>query len=112
MQELRGLRSTAHTLEGVARMAIQHSEQSQTARSLLVRAARLFGAAEKIRETIDAPHLPDQRPVYERSVAHLRAQLDHGILTTAWTEGRAVTVDHAIAYALDETLFLEGAFSK
>ena len=62
-------------------------------------AARLFGAAEAIREAIGAPLPPVSRADYERDVAAVRAQLDEAMFTSLWAEGRAMTIEQAIAYA-------------
>ena len=99
-QELGDLRSTAHTLEGFARAAVKRGELSPEVDLIWLRGARLFGAAEKFREGIAAPILPDQQPSHEQCVAYLRAQLDVVTLSAAWTEGRAMTTSQVIAYAL------------
>ena len=40
---------------------------------------------------------------WERDVRALRAQLDSATLTAAWAAGRAMALDEAIAYALEES---------
>jgi non-specific serine/threonine protein kinase len=65
------------------------------------RAARLFGAAEGVRSDIHRPLAPCDRPEYERAVAAARAQLDGVTFTAAWTEGRTMPLEEAIAYALE-----------
>ncbi|MDQ5853440.1 MAG: tetratricopeptide repeat protein [Chloroflexota bacterium] len=67
------------------------------------RAARLLGSAEALREAIGALAWPAGRAEYERSVAEVRAQLDDVVFATCWTEGRAMTLEQAIAYALEPT---------
>jgi predicted ATPase/transcriptional regulator with XRE-family HTH domain len=66
------------------------------------RAARLFGAAERLRATIGAIGQPIERAAYERSVASVRAQLDQETFAAAWAMGRALTLHQAIADALSE----------
>jgi predicted ATPase/class 3 adenylate cyclase len=66
------------------------------------RAARLLGAAEALRELIHIPMADYERPEYEREVAALRAQMDAAAFGAAWAEGRAMTLDQAVAYALQE----------
>jgi predicted ATPase/DNA-binding SARP family transcriptional activator len=63
------------------------------------RAARLFGAAESLREAIGAPVPLCERPGYERHIAVLRAALDDDACARAWGEGRAMTVEEAGAEA-------------
>jgi predicted ATPase/class 3 adenylate cyclase len=65
------------------------------------RAARLLGAAETLREVAGAPMLEYERGEYEREIASLRAALDQPRLDEAWAAGQALTLDQAVAYALD-----------
>jgi predicted ATPase/class 3 adenylate cyclase len=66
----------------------------------LARAARLFGAAEAIREAMRVDRSVAARPVYERFLPRLRAEADEGIFTTAWAEGRSFTLEESATYAL------------
>jgi DNA-binding CsgD family transcriptional regulator/tetratricopeptide (TPR) repeat protein len=63
-------------------------------------AARLFGAAQALREAIRNPVAPAQRAEYDRQVATVRTTLDEETLAAAWAVGRAMTLDEAIEYAL------------
>jgi tetratricopeptide (TPR) repeat protein len=65
------------------------------------RAARLFGAAAALLDTIKATLAPADRSDYERSVAALRAQLGAQQFAAAWADGQALTLEQAIAYAID-----------
>jgi predicted ATPase len=85
----------AAALEGMA-------EAAQTERNS-ERAARLWGAAASLRETIGAPPPPCDRPDYERNVAAARAALGEKAFAAAWAQGRVLTWQQAIAYALGET---------
>jgi predicted ATPase len=68
------------------------------------RGARLFGAAEALREATGVQiHFSPNRALYEQQVAVVRAQLDATTMATAWAEGRAMTWEHAITYALEDT---------
>src|SRR5262249_12334285 len=69
------------------------------------RAARLFGAGHAQRQ-VSHDNLMRAWPIgarsdYERDIAAARAQLDEGIFTQAWAEGRAMTLEQAVAYALE-----------
>ena len=66
------------------------------------RAARLYGAAEVLRESLAAPLLPAERPFYERHLVASRSQLDETAWEAAWSEGRAMTMEDAVGYALEE----------
>ena len=63
---------------------------------------RLFSAAEALREAIASPLAPSDRPTYDRDVTAARAQLDELAARAAWEEGRAMLLEQAIAYALEE----------
>jgi tetratricopeptide (TPR) repeat protein len=60
------------------------------------RAARLFGAAARVRERLGAPLPPVFRPSHDAAVAALRAALGERAFASAWAEGQALSVDEAI----------------
>ena len=72
------------------------------AQGAAVRAAQVWGAAEALLETREAAVYTYtlDRAVYEQMVAVARAQLGEAAFAAAWAAGKAMRVDHAIAYAL------------
>ena len=72
------------------------------ARGQGARAARLWGAAEALRESIGAPPTPEARPYYKRSTAAARAQLGEAAWEAAFAEGMAMSPEEAAEYALGE----------
>jgi DNA-binding CsgD family transcriptional regulator len=64
------------------------------------RAARLFGAAKALREAVGASVLPFYRADYDLGVVTARAGLGEEVFEEAWEEGRAMTPEEAIEYAL------------
>ena len=66
------------------------------------RAVRLFGVAAARREQIGFPVDPVDRPDYDRDVAAAHAQLFPGEWDAGWPEGKAMTLEQALAYALEE----------
>ncbi len=66
------------------------------------RAARLWSAAAAICETIAARLPLVYRRELEPVIARAHAQLDEATWAAAWDEGRAMTVEQAVAYALAE----------
>jgi DNA-binding SARP family transcriptional activator len=66
------------------------------------RAARLLAMSEQLHETIHARMPPDEHAEFEKIVGRVRAQLDERAFTVLWTEGRALPLADAIAYALSE----------
>jgi len=65
----------------------------------LPEAARLFGAAEALRESIGYVRFLVDREAYEADVALVREGLAEEEFRHAWEEGRAMSMDEAIAYA-------------
>jgi len=72
-----------------------------TERGRPVDAARLFGVAESLRELIGRPLTRVKLTMHERDVATVQGQLAPEDFTTAWAEGRAMTLDQGLAYALE-----------
>jgi hypothetical protein len=73
---------------------------SVAAASAPIRAARLLGAATNVRETIGAPLPAYERAEHDAAVDDVRALLDRAVFSAAWAEGRAMTLERAIEYAL------------
>jgi predicted ATPase/transcriptional regulator with XRE-family HTH domain len=68
------------------------------------RAARWCGTAEALLESFDSSieEQPlDDRVHYDRTIAAIRAQLDEATFAAAWAAGRALTMDEAIAEAMN-----------
>ncbi|MCI0352087.1 MAG: tetratricopeptide repeat protein, partial [Acidobacteriales bacterium] len=68
----------------------------------LQRAARLIGASEAGLERMGAFHQPSDQPEIDRIVAEVRAQFDDATFQAAWAEGRGMTLEQAVANALQE----------
>jgi predicted ATPase/DNA-binding CsgD family transcriptional regulator len=79
----------ASCLEGLAGV--------RAARGELLQAARLWGAAEALREALGAPLPSVYRGAYERSVTAARAQCGEKAFAAAWAEGRAMTLEQILA---------------
>jgi len=60
-------------------------------------AARLWGAAESLREGMGTPIPPIERAAYERMVANARIQLDENAFAAVWAQGRAMTPEQVLA---------------
>jgi predicted ATPase/class 3 adenylate cyclase len=59
-------------------------------------AARLWGAAESLRERCGIPLSPLERVYYEPAVAAARTQLGEQAFAAAWEEGRAMTLEQVV----------------
>lgn len=66
-------------------------------------AARLFGAVEALLEGIRMARRmdPADQKEFDHYVRAARAQLDEAAFAQAWKEGRAMTLDQAVVYALE-----------
>jgi predicted ATPase/class 3 adenylate cyclase/DNA-binding CsgD family transcriptional regulator len=62
-------------------------------------AARLLGAAGAIRQRMGAVRFKVYDASYEASVAALRDAMSQNDFESAWTEGAALSIDQAVAYA-------------
>jgi non-specific serine/threonine protein kinase len=93
-RELGGSMGTLVFLEGLACDAGAKEEAE--------RAARLFGAAEALRETMALPLESALRALEEPYLLGARSQLKESAWTEAWEEGRGMSMEAAIEYALSE----------
>jgi predicted ATPase len=83
---------TAYSLESLAGLDSVEGRPEQ--------AARLWGAAEKLREDIGSPMPANGRIKQDQDVAAARTAISEEAFLTAWTEGRAMTMEQAIECAL------------
>jgi hypothetical protein len=81
-------------LEGLAALAVALAQPE--------RAARLFGAAEALREAMGTPLPPAERGAHDRSVAAVRATMGDAAFAVAWAAGRVMSLEEAVALALAE----------
>src|SRR5829696_430556 len=93
-KELGGSLGTLVFLEGLA-CAVGAEGEAE-------RAARLFGATEALREAIGSPLEPALRRLEEPYLVGARSQLHESAWTEAWEEGRRMSMDSAVEYALSE----------
>lgn len=67
-----------------------------------VRAARLWGASEALREDAGIPVPPHERALREGYISPSREQLDEASFEEALAEGRGMSPEEAVAYALGQ----------
>jgi predicted ATPase/DNA-binding CsgD family transcriptional regulator len=79
----------ASYLEGVAQLVVPEGEP--------VWAARLWGAAEALRETSRTPLPPVYRADYDRAVIAARVQIGEQTFATAWAQGRGMPLEQVLA---------------
>jgi len=97
--EIRAWMDAAYCVQGLAAAAGERDEQQ--------RAARMLGAADAMLESA-GPHFrdmaTDDHEPHQHAVSAAREQLGKRAWTAAWEEGRAMTFDQAVAFALEEPL--------
>ena len=84
--------AVANQLESFASVALARGDG--------VRAARLFGAAEALREASGAEMNTLEREEYDAQIARLRGEIDESVREAAWAAGHGMTSDEAVALAL------------
>ena len=101
-RELGDIGGIAWCLEKLAEVSVNAGQGGSSHRPNedLRRAARLFGAAEAVREPVRSVIDLVDRPEYERQVALLRTQLQEDEFTAAWADGCAMTLEQTVTYAL------------
>jgi predicted ATPase/Tfp pilus assembly protein PilF/DNA-binding XRE family transcriptional regulator len=95
----------ASNLEGLATLSVAQSYMEDSPLSLekLRRATRLFGAAEILYPSLHLEMSAAERAEHDQAVAAARAALGEEVFAAAWAEGRAMTKEQAITYALEKT---------
>jgi class 3 adenylate cyclase len=78
--------------EGLAVIALEHGSHE--------RVAVLFGAAEALRESLNYPVHPGELAEHQRWIAEASARVSEEAWARAWTGGRNLSLQHAIAVAL------------
>jgi tetratricopeptide (TPR) repeat protein len=67
------------------------------------RAIKLLGVVDAVLEFIRTPLLVFDQQQYEHNVSQLRTQFDGVVFDAAWSNGRAMTLEEAVEFALKET---------
>jgi non-specific serine/threonine protein kinase len=84
--------AVANQLECFAFIAKAHEQPE--------RALKLLGAAERLREIIKISMSRMEQVEYDREVADLKANTDEKEFTSLWAEGKSMTMEQAIQFAL------------
>jgi predicted ATPase len=97
--ELGSKDSIAYQLEHMAYVVGAQSQEK--------RAVRLLGAAKVLRESMNSPIggggvIADEQAEYDHAVATARAALGEEEFAEVWAEGKAMTLEQAVAYALED----------
>jgi hypothetical protein len=96
-RELSDRLGIARALEGLATVVADLGDSP--------RAARIWGAAERLRDEIGTPLSPADRPRYDQHIATARAALANDTtFDRAWQDGRALKLVQALELALEEAV--------
>jgi hypothetical protein len=87
---------TAHAIEGFARLALATGRAD--------RAARLLGAADALLERLGMTMMPIERALFDGTVRETRDRLGEERYASAWEEGHRMSQQHAVAYALGDSI--------
>ena len=82
-----------YSLEGLASLAVSQKQPA--------RAVRLFAWTEATRATMQNPRPPIEQVDVARDMAAIREMIDEAAYAAAYAEGKAMTMDEAIACALE-----------
>lgn len=85
--------AVAHQLECFAMIEVAEEEPQ--------RAAKLFGAAETIREITDHKPTDEEQAEEAQFISRLRAMLAEAEFNALWAEGKSMTIEQAIQLALN-----------
>jgi non-specific serine/threonine protein kinase len=85
-------KGVVHCLDGLAGLCVGQRQFEE--------AARLFGAAEGLRDLLRGSPSPLPHSLAEDKYAGLRAELGEAAFATAWAAGRVLSTEEAIDYAL------------
>ena len=86
--------AVAHQLECFGLIAL--------AREQPARAVKLFSAAEALREVSNSIRTPDEQKEFEDAKSKLQSGMDEDEFNKVWEEGRSMTMEQAIEFALEE----------
>ena len=92
--EERNKRDIAQHLEGLGGVAVGQGHAK--------RAARLYGAAEALRQASGAPMAPSEHSDHNPRRAAARSELGEEEFEAAWAEGRKMSLEDVISYALEK----------
>jgi predicted ATPase/DNA-binding SARP family transcriptional activator/catechol 2,3-dioxygenase-like lactoylglutathione lyase family enzyme len=81
-----------YSLSGLAESAMLHGDA--------VRSARLYSACEALHQEFGVPITPEDRKRHDDHVAALCQQLGQAHFEATWAMGKSMTMDQAVAYAL------------
>jgi tetratricopeptide (TPR) repeat protein len=86
--------AVAHQLECFGFIALAQNQNE--------RALQLFASASALREQRGTPMTPDEQTYFEEQLQGLREKMDEMQFSSVWSKGHIMTMEHAIALAVEE----------
>lgn len=91
-REIAQMGAVAHQLECFGFIALAQGQSE--------RALQLLGAASALRQKVGTPMTPDEQRYFDERLNELRQIMDAAKFDSLWAQGRGLTMEAAIAYAL------------
>ena len=88
------LGAVAHQLECFGFLAMAGAQNE--------RALKLFAAADALRARVSSPMTSEEQTYFDEQIQALRQKIDAQQFNRIWTAGRALTMEQALAFALEE----------
>jgi predicted ATPase/class 3 adenylate cyclase len=86
--------AVAHQLECFGLIAMAQEQPA--------RAVKLFSAAEALREVSNSVRTPDEQKEFEDAKSKLQSEMDDNEFNKVWKDGRSMSMEQAIEFALEE----------
>jgi len=86
--------AVSHQLECFGFIALEQNQKD--------RALQLFSAASALREKAGTPMRPEEKTYFDQQLMRLRAKMESPTLEWIWSKGHVLSMDRAIALALEE----------
>ena len=102
--EVKDIAGVAETLDRLAGLITQVAE--------LPIAARLFGAAHRLRQTIKTTMSETYQARYEQSVQFAQSNLESEVWTAQWASGQQMTLEEIIEYVLNQFPLIQSHVSN
>ena len=87
--------AVAHQLECFGFIAIEQNHKE--------RALQLLAAANALRKKADTPMRPEEQAYFDEHLEQLRDKMELSTFEMSWSKGHTLSMDHAIALALEES---------
>jgi tetratricopeptide (TPR) repeat protein len=87
----------AFCLSGLAKISGTYSEEGEAKQ----KAVRLLSASDALGTAMSHPLAHVRHPEFQRFLDSVRAALDEATFAQAWAEGQTMTMEEAVAYALE-----------